>query len=177
MTDSSSTDSASTHTQAALATFAAGCFWGVEESFRTMPGVQSTRVGYIGGHTLNPTYQEVCGKNTGHAEAVEVVFDPSVVTYEQLLQQFWRIHNPTTLNRQGPDIGSQYRSAVYFHTPEQQAQAEASKQALAASGRWREPVVTEITPASVFYAAEDYHQQYFMKRGMGGAACHVPLYD
>jgi peptide-methionine (S)-S-oxide reductase len=159
-----------------LATFAAGCFWGVEESFRTMAGVLSTRVGYIGGKTTNPTYEQVCTGSTGHAEALEITFDPGQISYEQLLNQFWRIHNPTTLNRQGPDIGSQYRSGIFIHSVEQRQQAEVSKQALVVSGRWPNPVVTEVTEASVFYPAEDYHQQYFFKRGIDGAACHVPLY-
>jgi peptide-methionine (S)-S-oxide reductase len=159
-----------------LATFAAGCFWGVEESFRTMPGVLSTRVGYIGGKTVNPTYEQVCTGSTQHAEALEVTFDPDQVSYDQLLNQFWRIHNPTTPNRQGPDIGSQYRSGIFTHATEQHQQAEASKQALITSGRWPNPVVTEVTEATVFYPAEDYHQQYFSKRGIEGAACHVPLY-
>jgi len=152
------------------ATFAAGCFWGVEEDFRKTKGVDSTTVGYTGGHFKDPTYQDVCTGQTGHAEAVEVVFDPSVITYTELLDIFWAIHDPTTLNAQGPDIGSQYRSAVFFHSPEQQKAAEASKEKLEDSGRFMEPIVTEITEASEYYQAEEYHQQYLEK--MGGGKCH-----
>lgn len=154
-----------------VATFGAGCFWGVEEAFRQVPGVVSTAVGYTGGTTPNPTYKEVCGHHTGHAEAVEVVFDPSRVSYDQLLEVFWSNHDPTTPNRQGWDIGSQYRSAVFVHSPEQEAAARASAAALEASGRYRRPVVTEITPASTFYRAEEYHQQYLARRG--GGACQI----
>lgn len=148
------------------ATFAAGCFWGVEESFRTLPGVIQTAVGYTAGHTENPTYEDVCNKDTGHAEAVEVIFNPLEISYEELLNRFWNIHDPTTLNRQGPDLGSQYRSGIYFHTPEQEAQARESLQKNDASGRYPRPIVTEVLPASTFYKAEDYHQQYFLKRGV-----------
>ena len=147
------------------ATFAAGCFWGVEAVFRMLPGVKSTRVGYIGGNTPNPTYQDVCTGQTGHAEAVEVSFDPNEVGYDELLSTFWQTHNPTTLNRQGPDVGTQYRSAIFFHNPEQERQAQASKAALENSGRFVNKVVTEIVPAGVFYPAEEYHQQYLEKRG------------
>ena len=154
-----------------LATFGAGCFWGVEAAFRNTPGVTATAVGYEGGTKDNPTYREVCTDRTGHAEVVRVAFDPSQISYDQLLNVFWENHNPTQLNRQGPDVGSQYRSAVFYHTPEQQQQAEASKAKLAASGRFRQPVVTEIVPAQTFYIAEDYHQQYLEKRGM--ASCHI----
>jgi peptide-methionine (S)-S-oxide reductase len=147
------------------ATFAAGCFWGVEATFRQIQGVLSTRVGYTGGTYENPTYQDVCTGRTGHAEAVEVTFDPAVVSYETLLEVFWGCHNPTTLNRQGPDIGTQYRSAIFYHTPEQEAAAHASKEQ--ARHHFPRPVVTEITAASTFYAAEEYHQQYFEKRGGG----------
>mgnify|MGYP000002785461 CR=1 FL=1 len=147
------------------ATFAAGCFWGVEAGFRKLPGVKSTRVGYIGGNTQNPTYQDVCTGLTGHAEAVEVSFEPSEVSYEELLNTFWQEHNPTTLNRQGPDVGTQYRSAIFFHNPEQERTAQASKAALEKSNRFAHKVVTEIVPAGVFYEAEDYHQQYLEKRG------------
>ena len=147
------------------ATFAAGCFWGVEAAFRQVQGVQATTVGYTGGTTENPTYQDVCNGQTGHAEAVEVVYDPAVVPYEELLDVFWRSHNPTTPNRQGPDIGTQYRSAIFTHTPEQEAWARTSKEALEHSGRFDAPVVTELLPATEFYRAEEYHQRYFEKRG------------
>ena len=155
----------------AKATFAAGCFWGVEATFRQIPGVTSTRVGYIGGRTENPTYKEVCTDGTGHAEAVEVEFDPAVAHYDGLLRTFWENHDPTQLNRQGPDWGSQYRSAIYFHTPEQEAAAHASKDALERAHRYSKPIVTQIVPAVTFYPAEDYHQQYLEKRGQ--ASCHV----
>lgn len=153
------------------ATFGAGCFWGVEAAFRKTPGVVTTRVGYLGGTLVNPTYQDVCSGNTGHAEVVEVTYHPEQVTYDELLAVFWDNHNPTTRNRQGPDIGTQYRSAIFFHTPEQQDAALASKARLDASGRYKNPVVTEITPATEFYMAEDYHQQYLEKRGR--ASCHI----
>jgi peptide-methionine (S)-S-oxide reductase len=153
------------------ATFAAGCFWGVQAAFDQVNGVVSTTVGYTGGHTDNPTYKQVCTDKTGHAEAVQVVFDPSVVTFDQLLDRFWNMHDPTTRNRQGPDKGSQYRSAVFYHSPEQQAAAFASKQKLDQSGRLKRPVVTEIVPASTFWPAEDYHQKYFKKHG--GGTCHM----
>ncbi|MBI4381223.1 MAG: peptide-methionine (S)-S-oxide reductase MsrA [candidate division NC10 bacterium] len=149
------------------ATFAAGCFWGVEEAFRKVKGVMSTSVGYAGGSFNNPTYEDVCSGRTGHAEAVEVEYDPSRVTYEDLLTVFWDNHDPTTLNRQGPDVGSQYRSAIFFHTLEQKAAAIASKENLQKSGRYKNPIATEITPASQFYRAEDYHQQYVEKRERG----------
>jgi len=155
------------------ADFAAGCFWGVEAEFRQLKGVVSTAVGYEGGHLDNPTYHDVCTNRTGHAETVQVEFDPSRVSYETLLNVFWENHNPTTLNRQGPDVGTQYRSAIFYHDPEQEATALASKQRLEASGKYRKPVVTEIKPAAEFYPAEDYHQQYLEKRGM--ASCHVSL--
>jgi peptide-methionine (S)-S-oxide reductase len=153
------------------ATFAAGCFWGVEATFRQLPGVTSTRVGYIGGKTENPTYKEVCTDRTGHAEAVEVDFDPSKVSYEKLLDVFWENHDPTQLNRQGPDWGAQYRSAIFYHSPEQEAQAKASKENLEESHRFSKPIVTQIVPAATFYEAEDYHQQYLEKRGL--ASCHI----
>ena len=149
------------------ATFAAGCFWGVEAAFAEIDGVVETAVGYTGGHTENPTYKQVCGDNTGHAEAVDVVFDPAQVSFEHLLDAFWEMHDPTTLNRQGPDWGSQYRSAIFFHTPEQEQAALQSK--ARAQEKFRKPIVTEITPASDFYRAEEYHQKYFQKHG--GAAC------
>src|ERR1051325_8506448 len=140
------------------ATFAAGCFWGVEAAFQKIKGVVSTSVGYTGGTLKDPTYEQVCGHRTGHAEAVEVVYDPSKVSYQDLLDAFWKIHDPTTLNRQGPDVGSQYRSAIFFHTPEQQTLAKASKEKIQNSQR--RPIVTEITPVSEFYRAEEYHQKY-----------------
>ena len=153
------------------ATFGAGCFWGVEASFRQIPGVTDAAVGYLGGQTQDPTYKDVCTDQTGHAEVVQLTYDPAKVTYEQLLDAFWNMHNPTTPNRQGPDVGTQYRSAIFFHTPEQKATAEASKAKLQASGRYRSPVVTEITPASEFYRAEEYHQRYLEKRGL--VSCHI----
>lgn len=153
------------------ATFAAGCFWGVEETFRQVPGVVETTVGYLGGHTANPTYKDVCTDETGHAEVVQVTFDPSKVSYDKLLDVFWSAHDPTTLNRQGPDIGTQYRSAIFFHSSEQERQARASKEKMQASGKFRRPVVPEITPASTFYSAEDYHQKYLAKRGL--SHCHI----
>ena len=149
----------------AKATFAAGCFWGVEEAFRQVPGVTATKVGYTGGSVKHPTYHDVCTGRTGHAEAVDVEYDPSKVTYEQLLEVFWNRHDPTQLNRQGPDVGTQYRSVIFFHSPEQEAAARASKEKLQASGRHRRPIVTEIMPASDFHLAEEYHQQYLAKRG------------
>ena len=155
------------------ATFAAGCFWGVEALFRQVKGVTNATVGYTGGTLKHPTYEDVCRHTTGHAEAVLVEFDPSQVSYEQLLDVFWNNHNPTTLNRQGPDHGSQYRSAIFYHTPAQHAAAEASKQRLEASHRFAKPIVTEITPAGEFYRAEEYHQRYFEKHG--GGQCHINL--
>lgn len=151
------------------ATFGAGCFWGVEATFRRLAGVRSTAVGYAGGEVANPTYKQVCTDTTGHAEVVEVTFDPEVISYRDLLEVFWDNHNPMTLNYQGPDHGTQYRSAVFFHSPEQQAEAQASK--AAAQARFPRPIVTEITPASTFWPAEDYHQQYLEKRGL--ASCHT----
>ncbi len=153
------------------ATFAAGCFWGVEAAFRQVQGVKSTTVGYTGGSLENPTYKDVCSGRTGHAEAVEVEYDPSVVSYEELLRVFWENHDPTTLNRQGPDIGTQYRSAIFYHTPEQEAAARASKERLESSSRYRSRIVTEIKPATPFYRAEEYHQQYLEKRGL--AHCNI----
>jgi peptide-methionine (S)-S-oxide reductase len=155
----------------AKATFGAGCFWGVEEEFRKIPGVLQTAVGYSGGKTDNPTYEDVCSDETGHAEVVEVEYDPAKVSYDRLLDVFWSGHNPTQLNRQGPDVGTQYRSAIFFHSPEQEAAAKASKERLEKSGRFARPIVTEITPASRFWRAEEYHQKYFEKRG--GGSCHV----
>ena len=153
------------------ATFAAGCFWGVESAFRAIPGVTATRVGYTGGHTDSPSYYDVCSGTTGHAEAVEVEFDPEQVSYEQLLDLFWRSHNPTQGNRQGPDVGSQYRSAVYFHSPGQEEAAVASRARV--QTRLSNPITTEIVPAGEFFAAEDYHQQYFEKQGR--TSCHAGL--
>lgn len=153
------------------ATFAAGCFWGVEHTFRQISGVISTRVGYIGGHTENPTYKQVCTDGTGHAEAVEVDFDPAKVPYTDLLKVFWENHDPTQVNRQGPDWGTQYRSAIFFHSPEQQAQALASKGSIEKAHRYSKPIATQIVPAVTFYPAEDYHQRYLEKRGL--ASCHV----
>ncbi len=147
------------------ATFGAGCFWGVEAAFRNVKGVKTTAVGYSGGTLTNPTYEDVCAGLTGHAEVVQVSYDQAEVSYQELLAVFWEIHDPTTLNRQGPDVGTQYRSAIFFHTPEQEAAARVSKENLEASGRYQRPVVTEITPASEFYRAEEYHQQYLEKRG------------
>ncbi|HTM38607.1 MAG TPA: peptide-methionine (S)-S-oxide reductase MsrA [Terriglobales bacterium] len=155
----------------AKATFAAGCFWGVEASFRQIPGVTSTRVGYTGGNSINPTYKDVCTDRTGHAEAVEVEFEPSKVSYEQLLNVFWENHDPTQLNRQGPDYGTQYRSAIFFHSPEQEQSARMSKETLQKSRQFDRPIVTQIVPAVTFYEAEDYHQQYLEKRGL--ASCHI----
>jgi len=151
----------------ATATFAAGCFWGVEHTFRQQTGVINTTVGYTGGHTENPTYRQVCSHETGHAEAVQVEFDTSETSYEALLDVFWNCHTPTQWHRQGPDIGSQYRSAIFYHDEEQKQLAEASKQALENSGKYSETIVTEITEASPFYKAEEYHQRYVEKNGGG----------
>jgi peptide-methionine (S)-S-oxide reductase len=148
------------------ATFAAGCFWGVEAAFRMVRGVEDTRVGYTGSKVVNPTYERVCTGRTNHAEAVEVTFDPNLVSYEDLLQVFWRCHNPTQLNRQGPDVGSQYRSAIFYHTPGQEAAARASLAEEQNSGRHDAPIVTQIVPAAPFYLAEEYHQRYLEKRGL-----------
>jgi peptide-methionine (S)-S-oxide reductase len=154
-----------------IATFGAGCFWGVEAAYRQIPGVLSTRVGYLGGTMEDPTYKDVCSGRTGHAEVVEVAYDPARLTYDDLLTVFWENHDPTTLNRQGPDVGVQYRSAIFYHDDEQKAAAEASKAERDRSGKYRRPIVTEIMPASQFYEAEDYHQQYLEKRGL--ASCHI----
>ncbi|MEX2464880.1 MAG: peptide-methionine (S)-S-oxide reductase MsrA [Gaiellaceae bacterium] len=151
------------------ATFGAGCFWGVEVAFRNVPGVTDTVVGYMGGDVANPTYEQVCTDRTGHAEVVEVEYDPDELSYEQLLEKFWEVHDPTQRNRQGPDVGTQYRSAVFFHTPEQQEQALASKARIQAQSA--DPVVTEIEPAGDFWRAEEYHQQYLVKRGV--ATCRI----
>ncbi|WP_298683845.1 peptide-methionine (S)-S-oxide reductase MsrA [uncultured Methanomethylovorans sp.] len=154
------------------ATFAAGCFWGVEANFRRVKGVIATAVGYTGGNFEDPTYEDVCTGRTGHAEAVDILFDPAVVGYAQLLEVFWNIHDPTTANRQGPDIGTQYRSAIFYHDQEQKNTAIASKERVQNSGKFKRPIVTEIVPASAFYRAEEYHQQYFEKGGMGGCRIH-----
>ena len=159
-----------TETTRSQAVFAAGCFWGVEAAFRKVPGVADTSVGFIGGTVANPTYKQVCKTDTGHAEAVRVIFDPSVVSYEQLLEVFWSCHNPTTLNRQGPDAGSQYRSAIFFIDAEQQKLAEASLDLMQKSDKFSNKIVTKITSAGEFYLAEEYHQQYLEKRGK--AACN-----
>jgi peptide-methionine (S)-S-oxide reductase len=147
------------------ATFAAGCFWGIEEAFRQVKGVVATAVGYSGGHFERPTYEQVCALNTGHAEAIRVIFDPKIVSYETLLDVFWKIHDPTTKDRQGPDIGKQYRSVIFYHNDEQKAAALASEKKLEKSGAFKNPIVTEIVPISAFYMAEDYHQQYYEKKG------------
>ncbi|MFO8008425.1 MAG: peptide-methionine (S)-S-oxide reductase MsrA [Candidatus Brocadiia bacterium] len=152
----------------AVATFAAGCFWGVEATFRAVEGVTDTTVGYTGGHLDNPSYEDVCAGGTGHAEAVRVEYDPDVVSYEELLEVFWDAHNPTTPNRQGLDLGAQYRSAVFYHTPEQKEAAERARRRLDESGKHSRPVVTQIEPAGTFWRAEDYHQQYYAKRGRTG---------
>ncbi|MGA7623338.1 MAG: peptide-methionine (S)-S-oxide reductase MsrA [Candidatus Acidiferrales bacterium] len=155
----------------AKATFAAGCFWGVEDAFRGVDGVTSTTVGYTGGTTKNPTYKQVCTGRTGHAEAVEVEFDPAKISYLELLAIFWKSHDPTTPNRQGPDVGTQYRSAIFYNDPQQEQEARASKVEWEKKGVFKRPIVTEITPASEFYRAEDYHQQYFAKQGI--KSCHI----
>jgi peptide-methionine (S)-S-oxide reductase len=154
-----------------LATFGAGCFWGVEAAFRRVPGVIDAAVGYSGGRTDNPTYRDVCSDDTGHAEVVQVTFDPEKVSYPQLLDVFWTVHDPTQVNRQGPDHGTQYRTAIFFHSPEQEAAAKKAKQELQASGKFRAPIATEVTPAGTFYRAEEYHQRYLEKRG--AASCHI----
>ncbi len=153
------------------ATFGAGCFWGVEAAYRQIQGVTSTRVGYLGGSAERPSYQQVCTGRTGHAEVVEVTYDPERVSYDDLLAVFWENHDPTTLNRQGPDVGTQYRSAIFFHDDEQKAAAVASKELLDNSGRLRRPIVTEVSEASEFWEAEDYHQQYLEKRGL--STCRI----
>jgi peptide-methionine (S)-S-oxide reductase len=153
------------------ATFAAGCFWGVEAVFRQIKGVKKTTVGYSGGTLENPGYRDVCSGTTGHAEALEVEYDPAEVSYNELLKVFWENHDPTTLNRQGPDVGTQYRSAIFYHNEEQKLAAIRSKEELASSGRYRNPIVTEIVPAAQFYRAEEYHQQYLEKRGL--ATCKI----
>ena len=154
--------------QGEIATFAAGCFWGVEAAFRHKPGIIGTRVGYTGGNTPEPTYEQVCSGRTGHAESVEITFDPREITYDHLLDIFWKIHDPTQVNRQGPDIGTNYRSAIFYHTPDQKARAEASRNQLQKSEKYRNrKIATEIVPAQEFWPAEEYHQQYYEKCGTG----------
>ena len=153
------------------ATFGGGCFWGVEVAFRQIPGVTATQVGYMGGSLKNPTYKDVCTDRTGHAEVVEVTFDPAKVAYEDILKVFWTCHDPTQINRQGPDVGTQYRSVIFYHTPEQQAAALASKEELERSGTFPRPIATQIVLATDFWRAEEYHQQYLEKRGL--ATCHI----
>ena len=153
------------------ATFGMGCFWGVEATFRQVKGVVDAAVGYEGGDFPNPTYRDVCTDTTGHAEVLQVEYDPAQVSYDELLNVFWKNHDPTTLNRQGPDWGTQYRSAIFFHSPEQEAAARASKEKMEKSGLFRRPIVTQIVPATEFYRAEEYHQRYLEKRGL--ANCHI----
>ena len=152
-----------------IATFAAGCFWGVEDAFMKVRGVKSTRVGYTGGNLTNPTYEDVCTDRTGHAEAIQLKYDPKEISYKELLELFWSLHNPTTVNRQGPDIGTQYRSSIFFHTLEQEKIAKRLKQELDGS-KFQNKIVTEIVPASIFYPAEEYHQKYYQK--IGGGSCY-----
>lgn len=171
-TESKPTGETEANVKTQQATFAAGCFWGVEAAFRKIPGVVATQVGYTGGHTKNPTYEDVCSDETGHAEAVLVTYDPSKVSYAELLDAFWSAHDPTTMNRQGPDVGSQYRSAIFFHDPEQEKIAHASLDEVEKSGVFKRKIVTEIVPAETFYPAENYHQQYFEKQGRADS-CHV----
>jgi peptide-methionine (S)-S-oxide reductase len=154
-----------------LSTFGAGCFWGVEEAFRAIPGVKSTSVGYMGGRLENPSYENVCTDQTGHAEVVQVEYEDEEVSYASLLDLFWKNHDPTQWNRQGPDYGSQYRSVIFYHTPEQKAEAEASLARMEASGKYDRKIVTQIEKAGTFWRAEDYHQQYLAKRGLG--SCHL----
>lgn len=153
------------------ATFGAGCFWGVEETFRKLPGVIDTTVGYMGGEFTNPTYDDVCTDTTGHAEVVHITYDAEKISYNDLLKIFWESHNPTTPNQQGPDIGSQYRSVIFYHNEDQQNQAEQSKKMVEASHKYQKPIVTQIVPATTFYKAEEYHQRYLEKKGL--ASCHI----
>ncbi|HLO42510.1 MAG TPA: peptide-methionine (S)-S-oxide reductase MsrA [Phycisphaerales bacterium] len=162
--------------QQEIATFGAGCFWGVEATFRLIPGVTDAACGYSGGSTINPTYKQVCTDTTGHAEVVQITFDPSKVSYESIVDTFFRMHDPTQLNRQGPDYGSQYRSVIFYHSPEQQKTAEAVKARRQASGKYKRPIVTTIEPAHTFYRAEEYHQEYFKKNGLENH-CHLPQPD
>jgi peptide-methionine (S)-S-oxide reductase len=155
------------------ATFGAGCFWGVESVFEQVDGVVATKVGYTGGFTDAPSYEDVCSHRTGHAEAVEVTFDPARVSYDKLLDIFWMNHDPTQVNRQGPDVGDSYRTVIFYHSPEQEAAAIASKRRLEESGRYRRPIATEIVPAGKFWDAEEYHQKYFSRRGIA-STCNIP---
>lgn len=155
-----------------VAILAGGCFWGVEHILRKIPGILETSVGYTGGTTENPTYKEVCTGSTGHAEAIEIIFDPSIITFKQILDYFFRMHNPTTMNRQHNDIGTQYRSGIFYTNEEQKRIATEMKNQVQASGKWNKPIVTEITPASRFWSAEDYHQDYLLKNP-DGYNCHV----
>ena len=155
------------------ATFGAGCFWGVESVFEQVDGVTATKVGYTGGFTQEPSYEDVCSHRTGHAEAVEVTYDPARVSYDTLLDIFWMNHDPTQLNRQGPDVGDNYRSVIFFDSPAQEAAAVASKKRLEESGRYRRPIVTEIVPSATFWDAEEYHQKYFTRRGIA-STCNIP---
>lgn len=158
--------------QESVALFGAGCFWGVEAAFRKMEGVTATAVGYAGGTKEEPTYREVCSDRTGHAEVVQVKFDPEKISYGKLLDAFWKLHDPTQVNRQGPDVGSQYRSVIFYHNEDQKQAAEESKKALEESGTYAKPIATHIEPAPEFYMAEEYHQQYLEKKGL--ASCHIP---
>jgi peptide-methionine (S)-S-oxide reductase len=155
------------------ATFGAGCFWGVESVFEQVDGVVATKVGYTGGFTEAPSYEDVCSHRTGHAEAVEVTFDPARVSYDKLLDIFWMNHDPTQVNRQGPDVGDNYRTVIFYHSPEQEAAAIASKKRLEESGRYKRPIATEIVPAGKFWDAEEYHQKYFSRRGIA-STCNIP---
>jgi peptide-methionine (S)-S-oxide reductase len=155
------------------ATFGAGCFWGVESVFEQVDGVVATKVGYTGGFTDAPSYEDVCSHRTGHAEAVEVTFDPARVSYDKLLDIFWMNHDPTQVNRQGPDVGDNYRTVIFYHSPEQEAAAIASKKRLEESGRYKRPIATEIVPAGKFWDAEEYHQKYFSRRGIA-STCNIP---
>lgn len=152
------------------AVFAGGCFWGVEAIFHELDGVVDTTVGYTGGRTEDPTYKQICTMDTGHAEAIEIVFDPAKISYEELLAYFWRLHDPTTVNRQGPDRGSQYRSAIFYYSPEQKLASEKVK--VDAQKKWEKPIVTEITKGGTFYPAEAYHQDYFKNKGVHHTGCH-----
>ncbi len=156
-----------------IASFGAGCFWGVEAEFAKLPGVIATEVGYCGGTTEHPTYEQVCSHTTGHAETVRVTFDPTIIHYEHLVEKFFALHDPTQLNRQGPDIGDQYRSVIFTHSPEQEAVARRVRERLDKSGRYIRPIVTEIEPAQKFWPAEDYHQDYIAKHG--GRSCHIAI--
>jgi len=161
------------HPELDTAIFGAGCFWGVEEAFRTLPGVAATKVGYSGGTVTEPSYEEVCTGKTGHAEVVHVTFDPTEITYQQLLDVFWTIHDPTQMNCQGPDVGTQYRSTIFYNSSEQEDSAKHSKKVQSTSGQYRRPIVTEIAPTDTFWPAEDYHQQYLAKRGMGACPSNL----